>query len=69
MWDKLFYSLLKEIHILCYQTPCHNHFHLAAIFKSMVTKILINCWKWMLMTLSAGGLVKKIMCHVNLFSE
>lgn len=57
MWDKLFYSLLNEIHVLCYQTLCHNRFHLEVIFKSVVATIFINCWKQMLITLRAGGLV------------
>jgi hypothetical protein len=30
LWDKLFYSLLTELHVLCYQLQC---FHYAFIFK------------------------------------
>jgi hypothetical protein len=41
-WDKLFYCLLIEVRVLCYQLPRHNCFHLAMFFKYVTTKILLH---------------------------
>jgi hypothetical protein len=39
--DKLFYFLLIEVHILCYQPPCQDSFHLA-ILKLWAARVLLQ---------------------------
>jgi len=41
-WDKLSYSQLTSVHVLCYQLLCHSCFLLTVIFKTVVTKILVQ---------------------------
>jgi len=44
---KLFYFLLISAHVLCYYPFCYRCFHLVVIFKSVGTRILLQCWKQM----------------------
>ena len=37
-WDNLFYALLIKVHVLCYQPPHNNCFHLMIMLKFVVTK-------------------------------
>jgi len=41
-WDDLSQSILTSVRLLCYQPPCNNRSHIAIIFKSGVTKILLH---------------------------
>jgi len=37
-----------------YQPFCHSSFHLAIIFKSVASRGLCECWKWMMMNSCAN---------------
>jgi len=45
---KLFYFLLVSVHVLCFYPFCFTCFHLVVIFKSVGTRILLQCWKQIL---------------------
>jgi hypothetical protein len=75
-WDKLFYSLFIQICVLCYRQSCHNSLHSAIIFKSVVTKILLqhcehnNRWATDSPRHSQCGFFSyEITRHVKLFSD
>jgi len=44
---KLFCFLLMSVHVLYYYPFCYSCFHLVVIFKSVGTRILLQCWKKM----------------------
>jgi hypothetical protein len=44
-WVENFYSLLISVRVLCYQPSCHNCFRLAILFKFLISKPLLVCWK------------------------
>ena len=48
LWDKLFYSPLNEVRVLCYQPSGRNCFHLAIIFKCVAAQILFRRGKHMI---------------------
>jgi hypothetical protein len=44
MWEELFYCLLIEALVLCYQPSFHNSFRLAIVRKNVVASILLQRW-------------------------
>ena len=42
---ELFYFLLMPVHVMCYYPFCYNCVRLLVIFKSVGTRILLQCWK------------------------
>ena len=73
----IFYNLLISVHVLCCQPPCHNCLRLAIVFKYVAVKLLLQCWKqmiitqwWILLVWSQWKFCRcRILCHVNLLSD
>jgi len=44
-WDELFNSLLLSVRVQCYMSSGNNLFFLTTIFKYVAEKVILQCWK------------------------